>query len=201
MFLSILSIGLVGCSETVLETEEVIDQDPNMTSLRINFGEDGDSEWFTVNDDVMGGESTSDAYTTDDAIIFSGEVSTDNNGGFVSLRSPNGEYELTDFTQIEVSYRSIGQHFTMILADEAAWYMPEFKHELFPVHSEWTTATTSLSDFKQYRMTNFGEVETDVQLTETLLSEVIRIELRNSEFNNGEFQLEIDYIEFQGFLD
>jgi hypothetical protein len=50
-------------------------------------------------------------------------------------------------------------------------------------------------------MTNFGEVETDVQLTETLLSEVIRIELRNSEFNNGEFQLEIDYIEFQGFLD
>ena len=89
----------------------------------------------------------------------------------------------------------------MILADQAVWYMPEFKHELFPINDGWTTVTTSLSEFTQYKMTNYGEIATDVDLSEELLSEVIRIELRNSEFTNGDFQLEIDYIEFQGFVD
>ena len=134
-------------------------------------------------------------------MIFSGEVSTNNNGGFVSLRSPNSTYDLGDYTQVEVSYKSVGHDFTMILADHLQWYMPEFKHELMPVNDEWTTVTTSLSEFTQYRMTNYGETATDKELDEETLSDVIRIELRNSNFTNGEFELEIDYIEFQGFID
>ena len=91
--------------------------------------------------------------------------------------------------------------FTMILADHLQWYMPEFKHELMPINDEWTTVTTSLSEFTQYRMTNYGEAATDKELDEETLSEVIRIELRNSNFASGDFELEIDYIEFQGFIE
>ena len=193
----------LGCSSPIpneqQETTEI--QDDNMISLRIDFGEDSDMEWFVVNDDVMGGVSTSSVESTGTSVIFSGEVSTDNNGGFVSLRSPNDTYELEDYTQVEVAYKSQGHDFTMILADHLQWYMPEFKHELMPVNNEWTTITTSLSEFTQYRMTNYGETATDKELDEETLSNVMRIELRNSNFANGEFQLEIDYIEFQGFLE
>ena len=201
MFSSFLPIFAFACSTSNIEPEEIQEQDAEMFSLRIDFGEDIDDSWFSLNDDVMGGVSTSDITPTEKSLIFSGEVSTDNNGGFVSLRSPSREYSLTDYTQVEVSYRSFGQDFTMIFADQNAWYMPEFRHEVFPKSEEWTTKTIAFSDFTQYRMTNFGELETDEELTQEALSEVIRIEIRNSEFANGEFELELDYIEFQGFVE
>ena len=199
MLFSLFSTAFIACGTSEVAPEEVIEPQKEMFSLRIDFGEDGYADWFPLNDDVMGGVSTSSVQSTEKTLIFSGEVSTDNNGGFVSLRSPNGEYDLEDYTQIEVSYKSSGQDFMMILANHAAWYMPEFRHEVFPTSEEWTTVTIPLSDFTQYKMTNYGDVETDEELTANALSEVIRIELRNSEFTDGNFQLELDYIEFQGF--
>ena len=191
----------VGCAETAItETTDLTTDVAEMTKLRIDFGESDGADWFVLNDDVMGGVSTSEVYATDTTVVFEGEVSTDNNGGFVSFRSPNNEYDLSQYSQIEVSYISEGHDFTMILADQMMWYMPEFKHEVFPIENEWTTAVTSLYDFKQYQMTGYGETETDVEMSDEVLSEVIRLELRNSEFASGAFRLEIDYIEFQGYV-
>jgi hypothetical protein len=44
--------------------------------------------WSTVNDPVMGGRSTSMAAFGDGGLIFSGNISLENNGGFASARSP-----------------------------------------------------------------------------------------------------------------
>lgn len=44
--------------------------------------------WTTVNDPVMGGKSTSTITFGDGALVFSGTISLDNNGGFASARSP-----------------------------------------------------------------------------------------------------------------
>ncbi len=41
-----------------------------------------------INDDVMGGVSTSRRRSTDDAMVFEGEVSLERNGGFASLSGP-----------------------------------------------------------------------------------------------------------------
>ena len=189
-----------GCSESPV-VEETYDEQREMVSFRINFGEDSASDWVVVNDDVMGGVSIGDSYYTETSMVFEGEVSTNNNGGFVSFRSPRGEYDLSKFTQVEISYKSEGHNFSMILADRLMWYLPEFRMEVLPTSSEWTTTTASLYDFKQYEMTNYGDVETGVEMSADHLSDVIRLELRNSEFADGEFRLEIDYIEFQGFLE
>jgi hypothetical protein len=45
-------------------------------------------EWFVVNDTVMGGVSTGQVVWEDDALVFTGDLSLDNNGGFASVRSP-----------------------------------------------------------------------------------------------------------------
>ena len=196
----IFSTLLIGCNE---ETEQVDEQvnDPEMFTMRIDFGEETESDWFVMNDDVMGGVSIGDTYYTDTTMVFEGEVSTANNGGFVSFRSPTSDYDLSDFTQVEIAYKSEGHNFTMIIADELMWYLPEFKLEVIPTSSDSTTSTTSLYDFKQYAMTNFGEAETGVEMSPEFLSDVIRLELRNSDFASGEFRLEIDYIEFQGYVE
>jgi hypothetical protein len=44
--------------------------------------------WTTVNDPVMGGVSTSRVTFGDGGLVFSGNVSLENNGGFASARSP-----------------------------------------------------------------------------------------------------------------
>ena len=191
---------LVGCSDTPV-VEESYDEQREMISYRIDFGEESATDWVVVNDNVMGGVSIGDTYYTESSMVFEGEVSTNNNGGFVSFRSPRGEYDLSNFTQVEISYKSEGHNFSMILADRLMWYLPEFRLEVLPTSSEWTTTTTSLYDFKQYEMTGYGDAETGVEMSPEHLSDVIRLELRNSEFADGEFRLEIDYIEFQGFVE
>ena len=51
--------------------------------------EDNTSKWYTTNDDVMGGVSTSTMKRLPTgAALFSGTVSTDNNGGFAMVRLP-----------------------------------------------------------------------------------------------------------------
>lgn len=44
--------------------------------------------WTTVNDPVMGGLSTSKVAFGDGGLVFTGDVSLQNNGGFASARSP-----------------------------------------------------------------------------------------------------------------
>ena len=44
--------------------------------------------WTAVNDPVMGGRSTSTAVFGDGGLVFSGNISLDNNGGFASARGP-----------------------------------------------------------------------------------------------------------------
>ena len=48
----------------------------------------GEPEWYTVDDNVMGGVSSSTVSVTEDSVLqFSGTMSLDNNGGFSSVRS------------------------------------------------------------------------------------------------------------------
>ena len=85
----------------------------------------------------------------------------------------------------------------MILADQMMWYLPDFQHEVMTESADWNTQTTSLYDFQQYIMTN----ATGVSMSQENLAEMIRLEIRNSTFVDGLFRLEIDYIEFQGYLE
>ena len=183
------------------QVEEETQPAPEMVTWKVDFGSSDTDEWFALNDDVMGGVSEGDAYFSDSTVVFEGEVSTANNGGFVSLRSPIASYDLSDFSQVEIAYKSQGHSFTMVLANNVAWYMPQFRHEATSASEEWTTVTLPLYDFKQYVMTGYGQSETDVEMSTEHLSDVVQIELINSAFESGEFRLEIDYIEFQGFVD
>ncbi|WP_347133101.1 CIA30 family protein [Mycobacterium sp. DL] len=44
--------------------------------------------WSTVNDPVMGGLSTSNVTLGDGGLVFAGDISLENNGGFASARGP-----------------------------------------------------------------------------------------------------------------
>jgi hypothetical protein len=55
----------------------------------VNLGDAGTAAaWTTLNDPVMGGKSTSRAEFGNGGLVFSGDVSLENNGGFASVRGP-----------------------------------------------------------------------------------------------------------------
>jgi hypothetical protein len=54
-----------------------------------DFGADGSVDgWGVVNDTVMGGVSSGQLALTDGVLVFTGDLSLENNGGFASMRSP-----------------------------------------------------------------------------------------------------------------
>lgn len=58
--------------------------------------EAGEPGWYTVDDDVMGGVSSSEAAITEESYLrFYGDMSLENNGGFSSVRSDWGETDLS----------------------------------------------------------------------------------------------------------
>ncbi|WP_234897795.1 CIA30 family protein [Mycolicibacterium vanbaalenii] len=70
--------------ETARSSAEAANPDVALVDL-----DDADevAAWTTVNDPVMGGLSTS-RITFDDGLVFSGNLSLENNGGFASAQSP-----------------------------------------------------------------------------------------------------------------
>ena len=78
-----------------------------------------ENKWRIVNDDVMGGLSSSKAIIKDDKIVFSGNLSLENNGGFASLRSPVKDYEFSKFTGIEIKLKREGKRYSISMKETA----------------------------------------------------------------------------------
>ena len=70
-----------------------------------------------VNDDVMGGHSTSGVAIEDGAVVFSGVVRLDDGGGFASMRAELEETDLRPFEGIELVVRGDGRSYKLLVRD------------------------------------------------------------------------------------
>jgi hypothetical protein len=91
--------------------------DPSRTMF--DFVEAGSLEgWGTVNDTVMGGVSSSSTIWDGGQMVFAGDLSLDNNGGFTSVRGPIDERLgalLADATQLTVQATGDGKVYLLQL--------------------------------------------------------------------------------------
>ena len=80
---SIISITLLISSITFLSWST----QNNTMENRIDFSKSTEAQnWIIVNDSVMGGRSQSDLTIENDMLVFAGDLSLQNNGGFASIR-------------------------------------------------------------------------------------------------------------------
>ncbi|MGL4881940.1 MAG: CIA30 family protein [Waterburya sp.] len=79
--------------------------------------------WGAIDDVVMGGVSQSNIRLADNKAIFTGIVSTDNNGGFASVRTRNFEppIDLSDYAGIELKVIGDGKRYKFITRCEGQW--------------------------------------------------------------------------------
>lgn len=162
--------------------------------LIFDFGVNNDSKnWVVVNDDVMGGLSTSQVVVDSIGYIFSGDVSLDNNGGFASLRSPRDNYNLEIYTVMKIRYKSTDRDFAIVLERHNQYYMPYHKQICESNKDGWVTSEFLLSEFKEYRL---GE-ETGNVMESKSLQDIRRFGIVINDKAAGPFRVEVDYIAFK----
>ncbi|MGD1908591.1 MAG: CIA30 family protein [Leptolyngbyaceae cyanobacterium] len=104
--------------------------------------------WGAVDDVVMGGVSASGFRHCHGYAQFSGQVSTQNSGGFVSVRTRNFDppYNLGEWQGLRLSVRGEGQRYKLILRDRPSWDGAAYCGSFDTVKDEWQTVEVPFAD-------------------------------------------------------
>lgn len=146
--------------------------------------------WEVVNDDVMGGVSTSQFQVlTNGCALFSGTVRLENNGGFASVRSTPVRENLTGLTAFVLRVRGDGRRFKFSVRTGAGFDTPLYQSSFMTKPGEWEEHRLAFSDFAP---TFRGRVLTDVPPLNP--AKVNSVGFNISDKQAGPFRLEIDWI-------
>jgi monofunctional biosynthetic peptidoglycan transglycosylase len=157
-----------------------------------NFNNGGG--WEPINDAVMGGVSEGFfEITRNNCLRFQGNVSPENNGGFASIKSIDGSYDLSGFTGIYIKVKGDGKTYKLNLRTT------EFKSSYY-YQQRFTTANEQWQEvylpFKDFEPISRGR---KVFLAPELSPDkVISFGLMISDKQFGGFSLEIESIKVYG---
>ena len=148
----------------------------------------GITNWNIVNDDVMGGISSSYLSINDENnLIFNGNLSLKNNGGFASSRLNFNKETLTGIKSFKIRIKGDGNIYKLRLRqnNRRASYSCDFKS----LKDKWIEIVISLEDFKPswrgYTYSDYPDLE---------IEEINSMGIQISDKQEGEFNLEIKYI-------
>ena len=157
--------------------------------------------WGAVDDVVMGGVSASGMRMGEGAAVFSGLVSTDNSGGFASVRTRNLEppLELSRFDGILLRVRGDGQRYKFLIRDDRRWDGIAYSFSFDTVNNEWIDVRIPFADLipvmRAKTVPNAGPVNgSSISALQVMLSKFEYDGALNPKFQPGEFQLEIESI-------
>ena len=97
------------------------------------------SAWGALDDVVMGGVSQGSFFKREQWAAFAGSVSTDNSGGFSSVRTKNFEppFDLSGWRGMRLRVMGDGQRYKFILRNRGDWDSPAYIYGFDTVPNEW----------------------------------------------------------------
>ncbi len=105
--------------------------------------------WFTVDDVVMGGVSSSFFELTEaNTGRFFGELSLENNGGFCSVRSTPQNYDLGEFSGIRIRVKGDGRSYGFNIYPAGRMNRVYYQQSFETVAGEWIEKTFLFEDFE-----------------------------------------------------
>nr|WP_081942903.1 CIA30 family protein [Myxosarcina sp. GI1] len=161
-------------------------------------------DWGLVNDGVMGGVSQSKIRLADDKAVFSGVVSTENNGGFASTRTRNFDppFDLSAYEGIELKVMGDGLRYKFILRSEDNWDGIGYSYSFDTVHNYPTTVRIPFRDLiPVFRAKTVPDAQLDtskVYAMQLMLSKFEYDGELNPNFEAGNFGLKVEYIKAYG---
>ncbi|MBT8037620.1 MAG: CIA30 family protein [Verrucomicrobiae bacterium] len=110
--------------------------------------------WMSVNDGVMGGISRGGAVISKQKnLVFKGEISLENNGGFSSIRTRGEKLDLSAYDGIEVNVKGDGRMYYLTTRSHGR-RMLAYWSPIQPPKGEWTVIRVP---FDSFYATYFGK--------------------------------------------
>jgi len=147
------------------------------------------SAWQIVNDEVMGGVSTSSFGVTNGIAAFRGEVSLENNGGFASVRSPLVRHELAGCEAFVIRVRGDGQRYKLTARTDRSFDSTLYQVVFATRQGEWAEHRLPM---KNFIATFRGRVRADAPALDP--AKIISMGFLISDKQEGPFKLEVAWI-------
>ena len=148
------SINLGACN-IVLAKDLIID-DRASGNISSSLG----TTWRLVTDQVMGGVSkgglTLDSYKGRDCLRMRGDVSTDNNGGFVQIAldlTKDKPFDASAYIGVELSVSGNDEHYNVHFRTTDLWLPWQSYRFSFKATPEWQTIRIPFVNLEAYRTT------------------------------------------------
>jgi len=103
--------------------------------------------WQVVNDDVMGGVSTSSFRLTNGVAVFQGEVSLESNGGFASVRSLPARHDLSGCDAFVIRVRGDGRSYKFTARTDRSFDSAIYQRGFPTKKGEWEEHRLPMKDF------------------------------------------------------
>ena len=164
---------------------------PNNTIKIFNFNKNSNIySWRVVDDNVMGGKSSSNITLSEDGYgVFSGTVSLENNGGFSSVRHIFNALEVTNQNKIYLKIKGDGKDYQLRIKDNSRNYYYYIK--TFSTSGVWQEIEIPLKEmYPSFR----GRKLNSPNFSQNSIEEIVFL-IGNKK--NETFQLIIDKIELK----
>lgn len=113
------------------------------------FDAGASERWRYIGDNVMGGVSTGGAQITSEGLHLTGQVSTDNNGGFIQVRRELADGLPLGASALVLSVRGNGQRYTVFIRTTQGrrpWH--NYKAS-FVAPAQWSEVRLEFTDFER----------------------------------------------------
>jgi len=187
MFSRINNLKLLGIAMTTVQLSSLF----VFSALFLTTHANANQHWYVVNDSVMGGVSNSQVNQTAESLIFEGNVSLENNGGFASIRT---ELNAQGQNSKAIVLRIKGDGKTYQLRLRTSDYLdgPAYTHSFSTTKNEWMDIHFTPDDFT---LTFRGRVLE--QQPAFNFSDVKQLGFLIAGKQEGNFKLEVSKIEFK----
>ena len=161
--------------------------------------------WGAVDDVVMGGVSESSIRLAGNCAIFSGNVSTANNGGFASVRTRNfdPQFDLSSYQGIELRVQGDGNRYKFIIRCEGKWDGIGYCYSFDTLPNCWMTVQIPFAElipvFRAKTLPQAGAFDASkVYSMQLMLSKFEYDGALNPKFSPGLFALQVESIKAYG---
>lgn len=151
---------------------------------------EGDPTWKAVNDGVMGGLSRGGPEVQDGQLLFAGILSLENNGGFSSVRTDDGPWDLKGTEGIQLRVMGDGRTYSLRLSTDARHRRSRIAYQakFATTKGEWTEVSVP---FASLSPSHHGNKLDGPPIN---LSQVTEIGLILADKNPGAFEIKVDWL-------
>jgi hypothetical protein len=198
------SIPVVSWLKTMISPADVPSPPPLQEGVVFDFTQPNPEQigwWGALDDVVMGGVSDSGLRVGDQAACFTGTVSTENSGGFASIRTRNFEppLNLSTYEGIELRVQGDGQRYKFFLRDREGWDAIAYGYSFDTTPNQWITVRIPFAELiPVFRAKSQPEAKpldpSSLRSLQLMLSKFEYDQALNPHFSPGEFCLKVQSI-------